>query len=781
MKQNPLPTIAATLFIALSAASAQTGPGRPAATPMPGIAKIVDDKVTIQFPNNPVSDILDIYERLIGKPLVRDSQIFRGPNLSLMPPEAVSKEEAKRLIESALLINGYLLIPGPEGNLKVVLCDPKIRQNPLKEGVTVCTAPEQLPGGDAVAAYFMPLDFLTPDDADALFETHFQLNQYGKITPIYAPPALLITENASLIKQMIALKPLVDVDASLTQPPVKTEMVEIKYADAVQVANIIQALVDNRKPNSAAPPSVSSKPAAGQNRPAGGQNKAAANPAGNPASAAQSKRPGQQPRQILAQNQLLSINAQLLPDPRTNKILLVTEPQNFAYLRGLISELDQPLELKPPLERALKYVSAEDVLPVLVNVLSDTGLATSSSPTPVSQRPSQVATGSTTTARRTTANRGGSFTAGGGDNMPAEQLNQPVDNSAPLSVLVGKTRIIADRQANSILLMGPPESYDKVRTVLDRLDRKPPQVYLATIIGQLTLGDDSQLGVDYLMHFRKFHADPLDKTGVAGGLLSKGGFLGSVPNVATGALAATAPATTGGLMVFGSLTENLDVLVRALESTNRFKILSRPTVYAANNKKAVITSGQQVPVPTDVLTNFENNSNNVNTRTNIQYRDVVLQLEVIPLINSNKEVTLQIVQKNDSVIGEQTISTNEVPIIGTEQLKTTVTIPNCHTVVLGGLITDQLEKKDGGVPYLRRIPVLGHAFKSSSSSKVRKELIIFIQPVVVTSEDEQLGASEKEDARTAVGAEAAQMFPDSCNLPLPELHDSKQIKDPPKK
>ena len=779
MKQTYL-IIAGALFFAWAAGTtAQNSPAGPAPTPAFGFAKIVDDKVTIQFPNNPVSDILDIYERLIGKPLVRDSQIFRGPNLSLMPPEPVGKEEAKRLIESALLLNGYLLIPGPEGNLKVVVSDPKIKQNPLREGIAIFTSPDQLPGGDAIAAYFMRLDYLTPDEADVLFETHFQLNQYGKITPIYAPPALLITENASLIKQMIALKPMVDVDPTLTQLPVKTEMIDIKYADAVQVAEIIQALVDNRKPNlpgANRPSQPGLKSAAPKNISATQQGKPGLAKAPQSQSRTLPQSRTQQPRQIVAQNQLLSINAQLIPDQRTNKILVVTEPANFEYIRTLISDLDRPLELKPPLERPLKYVSAEDVLPVLVNILSETG-GVPAQTSSTSRLPSQVSSSATSrTASRTSNNsRGGNFTSGGGSDMPPEQLMQPADNGAPISVLVGKTRIIADRQANSILLMGTPENCSKVTTVLDRLDRKPPQVYLATIIGQLTLGDDSQLGVDYLMHFRKFHpGDLLDRTGAGGGLLSKDGLLGSVPDLATGALTKAAPAASGGLMVFGSLTENLDVLVRALESTNRFKILSRPTVYAANNKKAVITSGQQVPVPREVLTSFE--SNQTNFRTNIDYRDVVLQLEVIPLINSNKEVTLQIVQKNDSVVSQQIISQNTVPIIGTEQLKTTVTIPNCHTVVLGGLITEQAEKKEGGVPYLRRIPVLGHAFQSSSSGTVRKELIIFIQPVVVTDENEQLAASAKEDARTKVGAEAASLFPDSCRLPLPESDDGKQLR-----
>ncbi len=700
--------------------------------PLPGDAS----KVTIQFPNTPVSDILDIYERLIGKPLVRDSQIYRGPSITLMPPEPVGKEEACRLIESVLLLNGYLLLPGPEGSLKVVLNDPKVKQNPLRDGITIYTDATQLPGGDAIAAFFLPLEFLTPDDAKALFETHVQLNSYGKVTPIYAPPALLITENVSLIKQIVALKPLVDVDPALSQAPVKTELVEIKYADAVAVAEMIQALVDNRAPGAPGQPQrPGQRPQA--HRPQQGQGQG-------------------RPRQVLNQSQLLSINAQLIPDARLNRILVVTEPANFAYINALISELDQPLELKAPLERRLKYVSAEDILPVLVNILSDNGEAP---PAGQAARPgnplgSRLGAGSMGRSRSSNG-RGGSFTnAGGVDSLP-DQLTEPVDDNAPLSVQIGKTRLIADRQANSIFVVGPPESYDKVATIIDRLDRKPPQVYLATIIGQLTLDESSQLGVDYLVHFNKKQ--------FSGGLLSAGGMAKSVNDIRDGIASAVTPAA-GGLTVFGAVTNNLDVLVRALESTNRFKVLSRPTVYAANNKKAVITSGQQIPVPTNILQSLDSNSSRF--QTNIDYRDVVLKLEVVPLINSRKEVTLKIAQVNDTVVGEQTVSSNTVPIIGTERLNTTVTIPNANTVVLGGLITEQLEKKATGVPLLKEIPVLGNAFKSRSQSKVRRELIIFIQPIVVDDEESALLASEKEDARTVIGLDASNVFPsaDAINL-----------------
>src|SRR4029434_2261236 len=106
----------------------------------------------------------------------------------------------------------------------------------------------------------------------------------------------------------------------------------------------------------------------------------------------------------------------------------------------------------------------------------------------------------------------------------------------------------------------------------------------------------------------------------------------------------------GGLNLYGQIAEGVAVLVRALEATQRFKVLSRPAIYAANNKKAVITSGRRIPVPTSSITDLANSSN---VRTNIAFQDVVLKLEVIPLINSNKEVNLTIAQVNDNVVGDR--------------------------------------------------------------------------------------------------------------------------------
>jgi type II secretory pathway component GspD/PulD (secretin) len=343
-------------------------------------------------------------------------------------------------------------------------------------------------------------------------------------------------------------------------------------------------------------------------------------------------------------------------------------------------------------------------------------------------------------------------------------LVEAEQDNAPISVLVNKTRVIADPLANSIIVIGPKEDQDKVDMLLDTLDRKSPQVYLATVIGQLTLGDGFQFGIDYLQHFTSTGAN----SGLASALVvtrdETADSIVAKNNVAdmTNNLITTAIGNTKGFNVYGQIGEAVDTFVSALETSNDFKVLSRPSVFALNNKKAVITSGQSIPVPTSTLTNAasQNVANNGNVTTTIEYKDVVLKLEVIPLINPDGEVTLKVAQVNDTVIGQQVVAQNSVPIIGTEQLTTTVTVPTGHTIVIGGLISEQFKTDTEGIPILGRIPGLGRLFREDITSKERKELIIFIQPMVVDSEFAMRQASMNEDLRTRAGEYAARSFPE---------------------
>src|SRR5205807_7457574 len=154
-----------------------------------------------------------------------------------------------------------------------------------------------------------------------------------------------------------------------------------------------------------------------------------------------------------------------------------------------------------------------------------------------------------------------------------------------------------------------------------------------------------------------------------------------------------------GTNVYVAAGNYLATIVHALESTGRFRVINRPVVFTSNNKKAIIASGTEVPVPVNTVTapvGVTNINNGLGQQSSIEFKRVALQLEVVPLINSEREVSLDILQKLDSVAGTTIVSGNAIPNIATRYVRTNVSAPSGSTIVLGGLITDSKQKNTTG-------------------------------------------------------------------------------------
>ncbi len=732
----------------------------------------------MQFANNPVIDILAIYEKLTNLTLVKDTNIFEGAPISLITPKPVPKAEAIKLIESSLLANGYAIILDPGGASAKIL--PARNQSAsavqFSHGVRFYTSPKDIPDNESIVSYFMKLDNLAPEDAAVMFSGHVGLGAYGRITAVTMPPGLLITETATVVKQLIAIRDTIDLGDSGSA--LVTKFIPIKYGDAATIAQIIQATLTAQAQEKETKGVNTIRGSAASD---GRDNKDKGNDNNNrpPSSSGNS--------QNNSNAQLPQPSAQVVADTRLNQILVVSSPADFTYVASLIAEFDKPVEVALPYERKLKYAAAVDVLSAVVDLLQDPTGGTTQLPgggTIQQQRQQALASNSSQLlgGRNTQTSRGGqvgsvaaaaaSSDAASGTTSStgsrADVITGPTQDNAPVSVLVGKTRVVADPMSNSILVIGPKESIDKATLLLDMLDRKPAQVYLSTVIGQLTLTDGMTSGVDYLSALSRAG----DGTNFsAGGVTSRTDVL--TGNAATRSVndlrnnvITNAFGPAAGLNLYGAIGDSLDVFVTALETKQNFKVLSRPAVFAHNNKKAVITSGQLIPVPSVILTAAGNNNNPGSTTTNIVYRDVVLKLEVVPLINSDGEVNLTIAQVNDTVTGTQRVEPNNIPIISTEQLVTSVSVPDRQTIVLGGLISESTTKNSSGLPFLGRLPGLGKLFRQDTDNVTRKELIIFIQPQVVTSDVGLRSSSFSEDLRTTVGTEAAQKFPERVAIPV---------------
>ena len=711
---------------------------------------------TIQFPNNPVSDFLMVYERLKGVTLIKDASLLAGgANLSLTLNQPVSKAEAIRLIESTLLLNGYAFIAVDKNSVKVI--NTAGGKNPRSEGVFLFTNESELPEGEVVASYVMPLTHLSAADAVPIFEQFITLHPYGSLVPVPVANQVLITENSTLIRRLIDVRNLIDTPA----PEKKSEFIALEQANADRVVELITTILEKREEGSG-----------------GGGAKAATGQPAQPNIPGLTGATGSSGVTIGGGKSGFAGDIQLIADTRTNRILVIASPFDFAAIKALIEEFDIAVELTDPYEHSLNYVAATDMLQILGDMLQEEGDEGGEGGAGGSQSTGRV-TGGIGAGGAVTGGAAGSSGSGG---KKADVLSEPGEEQAAESLIVGKTKLIADNRANSILVIGQPEAKDKVKALLTKLDKKPMQVYLATVIGQLQVSNDDEFAVNILQKY--IGGSRTGAASVSGGKpfisgtktvygtttdgvptqQDQSGVTPISPAAATMAqMSQVAVGALPGMQIATFILGSIDLYINALTATARFRIASRPAVFTANNKKATIYNGKKIAVPTSTVTTLgaggSANTTSGSQQSNIQYQDVVLKIEVVPLINSEKEISLQIVQTNDTLSQS---STNigggvSVPEINTQELNTTVIVPDRSTILLGGLVTQQDTKNVAGVPFLSTIPLMGNLFKSTSEITDRQELVVMIQPTVV-QDNLELGEASKTE-RDLTGFSAKELQP----------------------
>jgi len=727
---------------------------------LPGISKEEDmvAQNTIQFTNNPVSDFLMIYEELKEVPLIKDASLLAGGgNLSLSLNQPVSKEDAIRLIESTLLLNGYALIAvdypvadglgekqaNKEKPFAIKVINTLGGKNPRSEGVFLAQSPEELPTGEVVTSYVMQLDHLAAADAVPIFEQFITLHPYGSLVPVPLSNQVLITENSTLIRRLLEVKALVDLPRS-----VERKFIQLEQANADRVVEIITGILEKR---------AESKVGAGSAQAATGQ---PVQPAGTPPLPTA-------PGAAISTGTSSSVgDVQLIADTRTNRILVIADEANLNFIETLINEFDVAVDIGDPYEQPLNFVAASDMLPILADMLQEEGDEGEAGGGANRTTTAGIGAGTGTGATTGTGNSGSVSGAG-----RLGSLQEPGEQQAAESLIVGKTRLIADNRANSILVIGQPEARKKVKSILDKLDKRPMQVYLATVIGQLRVTNDDQFAVNIL---QKYVGGP--QTGaasVSGGraFISSGtnGVTPLSPAAATlSQMAQVASSALPGMQIATFIAGSIDLYIQALTATTRFRIASRPSVFTANNKKAVIFNGKKIAVPTSTVTTLGAGGSAATTtgaqQSNIQYQDVVLKIEVVPLINSARDITLQIIQTNDT-LSQQTTNIGGgvlVPEINTQELTTTVTVPDRSTILLGGLITQEDTKTSAGVPFLSSIPLMGNLFKSTADITRREELVVMIQPSVIQDVPEMREVSKTE--RDLTGFSSKELSPLSMKI-----------------
>jgi general secretion pathway protein D len=749
----------------------QTNPAPPPS--IPGTTPVPSDKTeTLQFPNSDVVDVLRFYENITGKKLVMDN--FVQGKVSIFLSRPVPRDEAIRIIEMNLLMNGYSLVPAGGDVVKVI----GTGRSPRNAGVPLISDEADLPEGEHVVSFLFKLRYADPVELQQVLGQYLSPPQsYTSFLALPKSSSLLITENSSVIRSLVHIVDQIDV------PPaqVVSEFIKLERADASKVVEMLKDVFD--KGGATTTTTTTVQPGVRPVRPANNV-------------------PVPQVQQLSVEGDLSAFTAlsedsivvgkiKIAPDVRTNRIHVITRPVNMPFIKKLISEFDANVEFGKPVTRALRYISAAEVLPVIVQTLTEPGTNQAGADSSNPAAPQQQATQN---QRRTNPNTSGfdsssSSSSSGSQNFSEELSTQAVDTS-PKAVTIGNAKIIADQRSNAIIILGNKEVVVKVGKLLDEMDIKAPQVALSTVIGELSLTNNQEFGVDWFKQGGTPHTDANgnvlprtagDTTFAGGGRNTAAGPIDPA-NLLNFTSLQSAIGSGGTTLLLSSARDGLGAIVKALDATGRFRVINRPVVFTTNNKKAIIASGQEIPVPVSTLSTIANTTNNpgstpfnnFGTQSSIQYKKVALQLEVVPLINSEKEVTLDILQKLDSIADTTNIDGNQIPNIATRYIKTTVSAPNCSTIVLGGLITDNKRRAKSGIPLLGRIPLIGALFRQTTNNDTRSELIVLMRPEVALTKLDLYRLRQKHESNTHFGPEL-----DTEDCPdCPKPSEDKQIQLP---
>jgi general secretion pathway protein D len=299
---------------------------------------------------------------------------------------------------------------------------------------------------------------------------------------------------------------------------------------------------------------------------------------------------------------------------------------------------------------------------------------------------------------------------------------------------------VADQDTNSLLVATATKYEQQVRTVIDELDRRVPQVLIKVLIAEVDHDNTLDFGTDFsILNLRPS---------------GNGQKLGST----LGAAAAAASSTTPPGMVVSILEDNLTATLQALAQENKLDVLSRPYILTSDNQEADITVGSEIPFVTNTYVDTNGGVHN-----STEYQDIGIILEVTPHINPEGLVTM-LVSPQVSELTSQTVTISQgvsLPVIELRSADSYLTVRDGQTVVIGGLMQDQLTQSVSKIPLLGDIPLIGKLFFSyTNDSKTKTELLIFLTPHVAMQPDllKPMSDSEVKGLRLVPSAVAPGVF-----------------------
>ncbi len=413
-------------------------------------------------------------------------------------------------------------------------------------------------------------------------------------------------------------------------------------------------------------------------------------------------------------------NARIEAISRSNTILITDRGTNIVRYLDLLKRLDLATQGEDGLRTyvvKLKYASSDDLAGVLGQLYGATVAG------PRRSLDDQALSRSTTAFRE----RESETMRQRRDLQPQATAPSPTyrDSSRGPGSLIGQTVVVSSPPSNSLVIRTAPSNIALLRETIDSLDRRPVQVLMEVTVAEVILGRGTEFGINW--------------AAATGGINNNRGAQFGQPIV---------PDSLDPIQDFvGRVTRlgKVDVraVLRALASSSTVKVLSTPEVLAVNNREARILVGSKVPFIASTRL-----GNDVAIDRAVQYQDVGTQLTLIPTINDDGYVSVQLLQEVSSLSNQTVQAALNAPVITTREASTRAIVRDGQTVVIGGLIGTSTELINSGVPLLKDIPLLGYLFKRQTTSKARTELAIFITPYIVRTDAEADALYQRARERT---------------------------------
>ncbi|MFI5316938.1 MAG: type II secretion system secretin GspD [Myxococcota bacterium] len=670
-----------------AAALLAAGPAR-AQAPAPAGETLV----SLDFQDADITEVISTIAKATGKNFLYDDRV-RG-RVTVISPDPVTVDEAYRVFESILAVKGFTTVPAPGGVLKIL----PLRD--AKENAIETVPGERTPENrDTFITRLLPLHYVK---ADTMNDTLKPLVSKEASVIAYGPTnTLIITDASANIRRLSEIIDQIDVSTSQSQ----IKLIPIQYADANQLTQQLGQIFGEDSGGGPGQPGVRRARAVQQPNPG-----VAGVPGVEGVSAGESE-------------------PKFIPDERTNSIIVIATKPFLHEIERIIGLLDYKRKGSGRIHvYRLKNADADEIAQTLSSLASG-------SPGGAGVRSGTTRT--SLTGLGGSQNPAGSALAGivGGGGVAASAVAELGDG----------VRITADAPTNSLIIQASAEAFATISEVIEALDVRRPQVMVEALIMEVNATPDASLGASWITTMATTNGSTV---GIGS---ANGNIADSISNVVSGGgtLSSFAAALLGKTVSIPNPNPDpngpatiqvpwIRAIITAAESQDDVNIISAPTILTADKKEAEIVVGQNIPVPTSRLqaagTTTDPN-NPFQTSQNIARQDVGVTLRVTPQISEGDTVRLTVFQEISEVqkpsVADAAAAASLGPTTTNRKVENTVYVRDGEAVMIGGILSDVQEETESKVPWLGDIPILGWAFKGTTSSGRKINLLLILTPRIV--------------------------------------------------